>query len=265
MDNFKDRITKRQRLKHTAIWLQNLLAPICNPLWAVRGLSAYPRYIADWRQYTRLPGAEPLSIANTAPQLHDRTGITGIDAHYFYTNGWAMRRIVAQRPAQHVDIGSQTMFVNLLSAVLPVTFVDYRPLEARMAGLTNRGGDILNLPMGNGSVESLSCLHVAEHIGLGRYGDTLNPAGTRLACNEIKRILAVEGNLFFTLPVGKPRVCFNAHRIHAAKTILEFFSGLDLEEYSGVHDDGRYVEKVDIDEFADSQYACGMFWFRKPR
>ena len=43
-----------------------------------------------------------------------------------------MRRIVTQRPAQHVDIGSQTMFVNLLSAILPVTFVDYRPLEARM-------------------------------------------------------------------------------------------------------------------------------------
>ncbi len=85
-----------------------------------------------------------------------------------------------------------------------------------------------------------------------------------MACNELKRVLAPGGNLYFALPIGKPRVCFNAHRIHAAKTIIEYFSGLDLVEYSGVHDDGRYVEKVDIGEFVDSQYACGMFRFRKP-
>jgi SAM-dependent methyltransferase len=176
-----------------------------------------------------------------------------------------MRRIVAQRPGEHVDIGSQAMFVNLLSAVLPVTFVDYRPLEARMEGLTIRSGDILNLPFADGSIESLSCLHVAEHIGLGRYRDPLNPHGTRLACNELKRVLAPGGNLYFALPIGKPRVCFNAHRIHSTKTIIEYFFGLDLVEYSGVHDGGRYVEDVDIDEFVDSQYACGLFWFRKPR
>jgi len=56
----------------------------------------------------------------------------------------------------------------LKSAVLPVTFVDYRPLEVCIEGFTNCSGDILNLPFKDGSVESLSCLHVAEHIGLGQ-------------------------------------------------------------------------------------------------
>jgi len=248
-----------------AIWLCGFFTPIFDPLRAVRGLFAYPRYILDWFHYTRVQETAQLCFRDAYPQLHDRTSRTVIDPHYFYTNGWAMRRIVAQRPAQHVDIASQTMFANLLSAVLPVTFVDYRPLEARMEGLTNRSGDILNLPLDNGSVESLSCLHVAEHIGLGRYGDPLNPYGTRLACNELQRVLAAGGNLYIALPIGKARVCFNAHRIHAAITIVEYFSGLDLVEYSGVHDDGRYVEKANIDEFVDSKYACGMFWFRKPR
>ena len=242
-----------------------LLSPIFNPIWTARGLFAYPRFVFEWLHYGRLSGAEPLRVTDAFPQLHDRTSKTGVDTHYFYTNGWAMRRIVTQQPAQHVDIGSQTMFVNLLSAVLPVTFVDYRLLVACMEGLTTQSGDILNLPFAEGSVESLSCLHVAEHIGLRRYGDPLNPYGTRLACNELKRVLAAGGNLYFALPIGKPRVCFNAHRIHAAKTIIEYFSGLDLVEYSGVHDDGHYVEKVDVDEFVDSQYACGLFWFRKPR
>lgn len=239
------------------------LSPIVDPVSFLRGLFAYPRFFADWRRYAACPDAEPLRLTEAYPQLHDHTGTTGVDAHYFYTNGWAMRRVVTQRPAQHVDIGSQTMFVNLLSAVLPVTFVDYRPLEACMEGLTNRSGDILNLPFVDGSVESLSCLHVAEHIGLGRYGDSLNPQGTRQACAELQRVLAPGGNLYFALPVGRPRVCFNAHRIHAPETILEYFTELELVEFSGVHDDGRYVERVSLHEFDSSRYACGIFWFQK--
>jgi SAM-dependent methyltransferase len=133
-----------------------------------------------------------------------------------------------------------------------------------MDGLTNQGGDILDLPFADGSIASLSCLHAAEHIGLGRYGDPLNPHGTREACMELRRVLAPGGNLYFAVPVGRERVCFNAHRIHAPGTIMEYFSGLDLIELSCVHDDGRYVEKVKPDEFTRSEHACGMFWFRKP-
>jgi hypothetical protein len=241
------------------------LSQILDPIWALRGSVSYPRFFSDSWQYRHRVGAEPFQWWDLYPQLHDRVSSHSIDAHYYYTNGWAMRRIVAQRPAQHVDIGSQTMFVNLLSAVLPVTFMDYRPLEADMEGLTNRSGDILNLPFSNGSIESLSCLHVAEHIGLGRYGDPLNPHGTRQACAELQRVLAPGGNLWFALPVGRPRVCFNAHRIHAPETIIEYFTPLELEEFSGVHDDGRYVEQVELSEFSFSKYACGLFWFSRPR
>jgi hypothetical protein len=108
-----------------------------------------------------------------------------------------------------------------------------------------------------------SGLHVAEHVGLGRYGDPLDPDGTRKAAFELKRVVAPGGSLFFALPVGKPRLCFNAHRIHAAETICDYFSGLDLVEFSGVHDDGRFVEQVELSEFRQSKYACGMFWFKK--
>ena len=196
-------------MKRTAIKLYSLLAPVFDPMRAYRGLLSYPRFFGDWSRYARLPGAEPLRVADAFPQLGENTTVTSVDPHYFYVNGWAMRRIVAEKPTEHVDIGSQIIFVNLLSAVIPVTFVDYRPLEVRMDGLTNRSGDILNLPFADGSIASLSCLHVAEHIGLGRYGDPLNPQGTRKACFELQRVLAPGANLYFALPVGKPRVCLN--------------------------------------------------------
>jgi hypothetical protein len=41
------------------------------------------------------------------------------------------------------------------------------------------------------------------------------------------------------------------------------FSELALVEFSGVHDDGQYVERVDLSEFSESNYACGFFWFRR--
>lgn len=239
------------------------LAQFCDPIQLLRATQGIGWYLRDWKAYRDLPNAEPLSFRDTYPQLLDRTSVTAIDAHYFNLNGWAMRRVVAQRPVRHVDVGSASIFTNLLGAVMPVVFVDYRPLRARLSGLACLGGDILHLPFADESAQSLSCLHVAEHIGLGRYGDALNPLGTRQAAQELTRVLAKGGNLYFALPVGKPRVCFNAHRIHAPETIVEYFSALELVECSGVHDDGRFVECIGLDEFRESEYACGMFWLRK--
>lgn len=237
--------------------------PLCDPLRLPKGLSGFVWFLADLYVYSRLPGAEVIHLSNTYPQVHDRTSISGIDAHYFYVNGWAMRRIVAQQPTCHVDVGSQTIFANLLGAVIPVMFVDYRPLRAKLVGLESLGADILALPFADRSIESLSCLHVAEHIGLGRYGDPLDPQGTRKAAQELTRVLAKRGNLFFTLPVGKSRLCFNAHRIHAPEIICDYFSELELVEFSGVDDGGHLVEQVTPDRLRQSEYACGMYWFRK--
>jgi hypothetical protein len=44
------------------------------------------------------------------------------------------------------------------------------------------------LPFKNNSIECISSLCVLEHIGLGRYGDKLDPFGTEKAIEEIKTI-----------------------------------------------------------------------------
>jgi len=126
------------------------------------------------------------------------------------------------------------------------------------------GGSLLTLPFADRSVTSLSCLHAIEHVGLGRYGDPLDPEGTHKAARELARVLAPGGNLFLATPVGQPRLCFNAHRIHSAEAIRELLPHLDLIEFAGIHDDGRYVERAELAEFCESKYACGLYWFRRP-
>jgi SAM-dependent methyltransferase len=244
--------------------LQRWVTQVCDPVRLLRGLQGLRWFLADWRTYARLPGAEKISWIDTWPQVHDRTGTTAFDAHYYYANGWAARRILARPPGRHVDVGSLAVFANLLSAVVPVIFVDYRPLQARLSGLHCVGASLLRLPFADRSLASVSCLHVAEHVGLGRYGDPLNPRGTLLAADELARVLAPGGVLYLAVPVGRPRLCFNGCRIHSANSIRKYFAELQLIEYSGVDDWGQFRERVDLEEFAQCDYACGMFFFQKP-
>jgi len=249
--------------RSTGSLLRHLIAPACEPFGFVRGVLEYPRYLVNWARYSSLAGAERPRIADALPKLHDRTRSLAVDPHYFYANGWAMRGIVQRSPKHHVDVGSQSMFANLLGAVVPVTFLEYRPLELKVEGVTNRQGDLLDLPFPDGSLESVSCLHVAEHLGLGRYGDDLNPEGTRRACSQLARVLAKGGLLYFAVPVGVERVCFNAHRVLAPETVMKYFADLELKELSGVDDNGRFLRHVSPQTLADNDYACGMFLFQK--
>jgi hypothetical protein len=257
-------------MKNLLKFLYKELSPVLkwvNPFFDLKKcILAFTRYFdffVDWKNYTKMSDAEPISIKNIYPCIHDKTSSTPFDSHYFYQDIWAFKQVLKSNAKHHVDVGSRLIYVGMLSTITEVTFIDIRLLNANLKNLKSECGSILEMPYPDNSIVSLSCLHVAEHIGLGRYGDSLDPEGTIKAINELKRVLAVEGNLYFSLPVGRPRLCFNAHRIHSPKQILEYFSDLKLVEFSGVDDRGNYFEEIDPADLANQDYACGMFWFRK--
>jgi SAM-dependent methyltransferase len=225
--------------------------------------AATPRGAAQWLRdrsaYQQLPGAEQLRWGDSFPKLTDRLPSSPFDPHYFHQDVWAARRIAERRPARHVDVGSRVDLVGFLTAITEVTFVDIRPLEVDIEGLTPVAGSVLALPFEDGSLESVSCLHVAEHIGLGRYGDPLDPLGTRKAAAELARVLAPGGQLLFSLPVGRPRVDFNAHRVHDPVEVASWFEGLELAEFAGVDDANVFRRHRAPSELAGSNYACGMY------
>jgi SAM-dependent methyltransferase len=223
----------------------------------------YLRYARDLRAYRALPGAEPLEKADLFPQLWDRVPTSPYDAHYFFQDVWAARHIAARMPERHVDVGSRLDLVGFLTALTEVVFVDIRPLEAQLPNLTSVAGNVTALPFPDGSEDSVSCLHVAEHIGLGRYGDPLDPDGTRKAARELARVLRPGGQLLFSLPVGRPRVQFNAHRIHDPLDVVAMFPDLELVEFSGIDDDWRFASNRDLEELRGSSYATGLFRFAR--
>jgi SAM-dependent methyltransferase len=234
------------------------------------GLPAWPeipgrfhRYFSEWRRFRTLGGIA--SFSDLAPCLFDADPSTQTGGgHYFYQDVWALRHVASCPPPVHHDVGSRLDgFVAQVTAICPVVFWDLRPPSFQLPNFSFRKGSITELPLEDKALVSVSCLHVAEHIGLGRYGDPLDPQGTRKACRELARVLAPGGNLYFSLPVGKQRLCFNGHRIHSPRKILEYFAGLRLVELSGITDEGKFIRHIDIAELEKTGYGCGMFHFTR--
>lgn len=226
------------------------------------GFAFLPKFFFQWLQYRR-NSKELLRYQDMQPCLGDWVAHTPFDPHYFYQGAWVARRLRVATPNEHIDIASSVLTISVLSAFIKTTFVDYRPLKANLEGLNSIPGDILNLPFADSSVLSLSCLHVIEHIGLGRYGDPINSKGSQMACNELKRVMASEGNLYLSLPIGRERVCFNAHRVHSPLTIINLFEGMSLINFSYVDDEGVFHQNAPIHHAENLDYGCGCFHFQK--
>jgi Caenorhabditis protein of unknown function, DUF268 len=227
------------------------------------GLFYLPRFFLHYLKYVRSGTGMAPSFLNMQPCLGDWTTHTPFDAHYFYQGAWLARRVGNQNPSKHVDIGSSVMTIGVLSAHVETVFVDFRPIKANLSGLTPLAGNILDLSFADNSIPSLSCLHVIEHIGLGRYGDPIDPMGSVKAAGELQRVLSPGGKLYLSLPVGRQRICFNAHRVHAPATVLDIFVNMKLVEFSWVDDAGLFHENTPVNEASQQEYACGMFLLEK--
>ncbi len=209
----------------------------------------------------------PVSEKNFFKCLNDNTQTTKFDTHYEYHQAWAARCLAKTNPEKHVDISSKTTFNVIISAFIPTEFYDYRPAEIyNLSGLECRAADLNKLPFPDNSIESISCMHTIEHIGLGRYGDKVDPDGDIKAIRELQRVVRPGGSILFVVPIGQPKIQFNAHRIYSYDMIMEFFQGFQLVDFSLIPDNIPSVGiiKNATREQSDKQtYGCGCFWFRK--
>lgn len=236
----------------------------------LRSLFLLPEFFLNWREFRaseqRTQKRFNWSFKDAHLRLFDSTTTTQFDPHYVYHPAWAARILAANKPTKHIDIASILAFPTIVSAFIPVEYYDFRPANLRLSGLTSSPGTLLALPFLNNSVESISCMHTVEHVGLGRYGDEVDYDADLKAMRELVRVLAPGGTLLFVAPVGKPRIQFNAHRIYSHEQIVAGFSGLTLKEFSMVPDDFNtfgLITHADPTSVPHQTYACGCFWFIK--
>lgn len=200
------------------------------------------------------------------PILNEDTGTTHFDEHYLYHAHWALKKIAESRPLGHVDFSSSLNFISSCSVITKVLFYDFRPPHIHLDNLTCKKTDLtLHDPDIKQGV-SVSCMHVVEHIGLGRYGDQLDACGDLKAINNLMNYVAPGGRLLFVVPVGKPGIWFNAHRVYNPKDIVSYFSkSFTLSEFYFIPADMRSfpARSNDLNIANNYVYSCGCFEFIK--
>jgi SAM-dependent methyltransferase len=197
------------------------------------------------------------------PILDEKTKITDVDYQYLYQQIWVFNEVNKLKPNNHYDVSSTYQMSCYLAGITNAHFIDLRPIEADIDNLHLLKGEIENLPFEDNSLESLSCLHVIEHIGLGRYGDKLNVDGPKIACKELSRVVKPGGYLYLSTPIGRERICFNAHHVFNPLTILKYCKDLELVEFSMVDDEGKLHKDMKVKGYQDKEYSLGMFKFIK--
>lgn len=234
-------------------------------------IDAIYKYLKDLKNYSQYKNdIFPATFKDSYPHLYDRYENSGsFPRHYFYQDLWAAKKIYSFQVDNHFDIGSRVDgFIAHCLVFTKVTMLDIRPLVHNISNLAFQQANAMNMELiENNSIKSLSSLHAVEHFGLGRYGDPIDPEGYLKAINEMKRVLADNGNLIFAVPIGRQRLMFNAHRVFNPLYIKDLFTSgenaLSLIDFSAIDDDNVFIKNAKMEDYVNSDYSCGLFHFQK--
>ena len=225
----------------------------------------------DMEKYSRLNRMQNFVIQKQYmwPIINEKYTKAGAMGNYFWQDLWAAKLIYKSGVNTHFDIGSRIdgFIAHLLAMDIEVTLIDIREFPAAVEKLNTIVDDATSLKqIEDESIDSMSALCSLEHFGLGRYGDPIDPDACFKCFQQIQRKLKVGGKLYLSVPIGKERVEFNAHRVFYADTIVNQFDRLRLVEFSctaeGTIESNVDIHKYDKDEH-NGEYRYGLFHFVK--
>ena len=224
-------------------------------------IKQYIWFFKQFRNFKKMKANKQFSNVEYIPCLFDNLSHTPLDPTYFFQDSWAAKKIYEIKPKHHYDVGSSVKTIGILSQFVPITMIDIRPIELKLENLYFQEGSILKLPFEDNSLETISSLCVVEHIGLGRYGDPIDPYGSEKAIKELKRVLNIGGIILFSVPVdSENKIYFNAHRAFTRKYILELF-----EDFTLVEEKYHYGTKMYDNYDANKGFGTGLYMLSKEK
>lgn len=232
-------------------------------------LAGLPFYYRDWRTFKKQRGNDTtFRLGTPYPVLNERNSESAtVSRLYFYQDLHVARLVFKNQPVRHVDIGSRIDgFVAHVAVFRPIEVLDVRPQSMSVEHVVFRQADLMLLPddMLN-YCDSISSLNAIEHFGLGRYGDPIDYYGHLKAIQNITKMLRKEGVLYFSVPIGRQRVEFNAHRVFSVAYLLKLFEAdYHLRSFSYIDDAGKFHQAAEIDETLvknnyGCRFGCGIF------
>jgi len=191
------------------------------------------------------------------PCLHDYAEEAGdIDNEYFWQDLVVAKKVHAMMPDRHLDVGSRLDgFIAHVSLFTNVQCIDIRPISTSIPNVQFIQCDICDyenvssIIMKYGECDSMSCLHALEHMGLGRYGDTISGSAVKQSIANMTMFLRRGGKLYLSTPLGFPAVYYNANYIFEPKKLITYASsvGLDLESLTVLSSSNRNINDLGLE------------------
>lgn len=237
----------------------------------LRSLRGIPSFVVDWWNFRK----GYTGSLTWQPCLHDRYEEGGTTkSEYFWQDLLVARGIFAAGPRRHVDVGSRVDgFVAHVASFRTIEVFDVRPISTHIPGVVFKQADLMQsdslTDLGMGYCDSLSCLHAIEHFGLGRYGDSIDPAGHERGIANMALLLQSGGTFYLSTPIGRERVEFNANRVFDPASIISLAEshGLALHQFTVIGRGGVVREMQATPEtlasLAAAPYNLGIFVFKK--
>jgi hypothetical protein len=240
---------------------------------AYTALKSLRRYWAGYHRIQTLnsEAGNPWMIKPNYPCLNDFYEQSGTACgHYFYQDLLVAQKIFRKQPKKHVDFGSRVDgFVAHVASFRELEVLDYRELSAEIPNVRFQRCDLLQLPLElHECCDSLSSLHVLEHVGLGRYGEPIDLYGHVKALENLAKMVESGGTLYLSVPFGIERIEYNAHRVFGLRTIRQLIeSAFVVVEFSMVDEGGNLHIAADLEGASERsnsyRYALAIFELRK--
>jgi len=164
------------------------------------------RYIRACREWHRILPLYPTS-----------SKANRVERQYYAMDCWLLRKLAETQPDVHISIGGRIDgFVGQYTA-MGKKLIYYDIVRPGDDNIRFRRFDFFDKYTWRQGYKSVSCMHVLEHIGTGRYDNHIDRNGWRHALDVLKSMIAPGGDLFIGVPVngwlGNNRFRYNAGMI----------------------------------------------------
>lgn len=245
-----------------------------NPIVLGKTLAYLPRFFSELREFKRLArqtGTE-LRFKNVFPVFVDYSKPV-VNKHYWFQDIYVATKVIAASREttgfRHIDIGSRLegFITSLISAGVNLTFGDINVPKMPFPNAVAKFIDLQSMsPEQFEGVQSVSCLHVIEHLGLGKYGDAIDPNGHRRVFADFGRVLEQGSKLYISSPTSRsPGIVFNGGR-HLDPLEMQAdarAAGFAIDEVAFVQDNWEFVINPNQDQLLGSDYGCTILCMTK--